>query len=353
MLFKRNAKPLLGLDISTSSIKLVELSESGGGYKVECFSAEPMPPNALTDKIIVDVDAVGDAVRRAVKRAGTRTKLAAVAIGGASVITKTVTMPASISDSELAEQIELQADQYIPFPLEEVSYDFEILGPSAQDPDMVEVLLAATRRENVEHRQAVLEVAGLTAKVVDIEAYALENACRVITYQMPDEGLDKTVALIDFGSTSTTFSVLHDRKVIYTRDQAFGGKQLTEEIMRAYGLTYEEAGRAKKEGGLPNNYKTEILDPFIDDMAQQVNRSLQFFLSSVSTHHDLDQVIVCGGCAAIPGVDERIQDMLGTSTAIANPLGQMKVSSRAKSQGAEAEAPALMTACGLALRSFD
>lgn len=353
MLFKPKAKPKLGVDLSTSSVKLIEISRSGDTYKVESYAAEPMPPNAIVDKVIQDVDAVGDAIRKAAKRAGSRIKDAAVAIGGASVITKTIPMPASLSDQELGDQIELQADQYIPFPLEEVSFDYEIMGASPHDPEMVDVLLAATRRENVEARQAVLEIAGLTAKVVDIEAYALENACRLLTYQMPDEGLDKTVGIADFGATTTTFSVLHDRKIIYTRDQAFGGKQLTEEIMRHYGLSFEEAGKAKREGGLPSNYKPEILDPFIDDMAQQVNRSIQFFLSSQSEFSELDQLIICGGCATIPGAAEHVAERVGCQTVIGDPLGQMKLSSRAKAQLVESDAAALVVACGLAMRSFD
>lgn len=353
MLLKAKAKPMLGLDISTSSVKLIELSKSGTTYKVECYAAEPMPPNAITDKVIADVDAVGEAVRKAVKRSGTRAKLSALAIGGASVITKVIPMPAALSDSELAEQIELQADQYIPFPLEEVSYDFELVGPSENDPEMVDVLLAATRRENVQQREDVMELAGITAKVIDIEAYALENACRLLAAQMPDDGIDKVIAVVDFGSTSTTFSVLSDLSIVYTRDQAFGGKQLTEEIMRHYGLSFEEAGKAKKEGGLPGNYKVEILDPFVDDMAQQVDRSLQFFLSSTSEYSHLDQIIVCGGCAGIPGVAERITERLGTPTIIGDPLRDMKLSSKAKAQLIESDASSLMIACGLALRSFD
>ncbi len=353
MLLKGNSKPMLGLDISTSSVKVIELSQTKAGYRVDHYAAEPTPQDAITDKNIVDVDATGDAVRKAVKRAGSRTKEAVVAIGGAAVITKIIALPASLAGRELEEQVELQAEQYIPFPLEEVSYDFEVQGPSETDPDMVDILIAATRTENVEHRQAVLEAAGLTARVVDIESYALENACGLLTHQMPDQGLDKTIAVVDFGATTTTFSILHDRKVAYTRDQAFGGRQLTDEIMRTYGLSYEEAGKAKKEGGLPGNFEADVLEPFIDDMAQQINRSLQFFLSSTSEHDQLDQVIVCGGCAAIPGVDERIQERLEIPTVIGNPFGEMKLSSRARAQNVEKDAPALMIACGLALRSFD
>lgn len=351
--FGRKSKPVIGLDISSSAVKLVELEKHGNGFSLVCYAAEAMPVGAINEKTVVDIDATADAVRKAVKRSGSSVKHAAVAIGGASVITKVIPMPGNLGDSELGEQIELQADQYIPFPLEEVSYDYEVVGPSRNDPDMVDVLLAATRSENVEQRQAVLDAAGITARVVDIEAYALENACRLLTYQMPDLGVERTIALIDIGATTTTLSVLNDLKIIYTRDQAFGGKQLTEEIMRQYGLSFDEAGKAKKDGGLPDNYRDEVLVPFMDDMAQQVNRSLQFFLSSNSEYETLDQLIICGGCAGIKGVDAHIAERVGIPTVIGNPFGEVKISSKAKAQLAESDASALMIACGLALRSFD
>lgn len=351
--FGRKSKPLIGLDISSSAVKLVEFTRQGNGFALACYAAEGMPAGAINEKSIVDIEAAGEAIRKCVKRSGTNLKDAAIAIGGAAVITKVITMPASLGDDEMGEQIELQADQYIPFPLEEVSYDYEVIGPSDSDPDMVDVLLAATRSENVEQRQEVLAAAGLTAKVVDIEAYALENACRLLTYQMPDLGVERTIAVVDFGATTTTFSVLNDLRIIYTRDQQFGGKQLTEEVMRQYGLSYEEAGKAKKEGGLPDNYQAEVLHPFMDDMAQQVNRSMQFFLSSNSQYESLDLLIICGGCSGIPGADTHIQERTGIPTVIGNPFGEVKVSSKAKAQLAESDAGALMIACGLALRSFD
>ena len=352
MLFKPSSPPLVGIDISTSSVKLIELAKTGNTYRVESFASEPMPANAITDKVIMDVDAAGDALRKAVKRASPGTKNAAVAISG-QVMTKTIQMPAKLSDKDLGEQIELQADQYISQPIEEVAFDYEIMGASQNDPDLVDVLLVAARRESVDKLSSVLELAGLTAKVVDVEAFAMENACKLLTYQMMDEGLDRTIALVDFGAATTSFSVLHDRKIIYTYSSDFGGKQLTEEIMRHYGLTFEEAAKAKKEGGLPGNYKVEILDPFSDDMAQTVNRSLQFFLSSTSEYTHLDQILVCGGCASIPGAAERISEKMGTPAVIGNPFGQMKMSSRAKTQLAGSEPAALLIACGLSLRSFD
>jgi type IV pilus assembly protein PilM len=247
----------------------------------------------------------------------------------------------------------MQADQYIPFPMEEVSFDFEVVGPSEKDPEMLDVLLVATRSENVEQRQAAVQAAGLTARIVDVEAFALENACRLLTHQMPDGGMERGIAVMDFGASSTTFSMLRDLKVSYTRDFAFGGQQLTEEIMRTYGLSMEEAGRSKKEGGLPANFQSEVLDPFIDDMCQQVSRSLQFYLASGSGREQPDQILICGGCANIPGVADVIASRVGIPAERGDPLGQMKISTRALAQGVKKDATALLTACGLALRSFD
>ncbi|MGI9291724.1 MAG: pilus assembly protein PilM [Gammaproteobacteria bacterium] len=352
-MFASRSKPLAGLDITTSSIKFIELVQQGRGYRVECYAAEPSPPNSITEKTIVDADAVGEAVRRAVKRASAKCQEVAIAISGDAAITKVIQMPKALNENDLEAQVEIQADQYIPFPMEEVSFDFQVIGESPNDPDMNDVLLVATRTENVEQRRAAVEAAGLKARIVDVEPFALENACNLLTHQMPEGGMDHQIAVVDFGASSTTFSVLHDLRVVYTRDFTFGGQQLTEEIMRIYGLSLEDAGRAKKEGGLPSNYQPEVLDPFVDDMTQQVSRSLQFFLASGGGREQPDQILVCGGCANIPGVADLIASKVGIPTEIGDPLGQMKLSSRARSQGVEQDATALLTACGLALRSFD
>ena len=351
-LFARKKPPLVGLDISSTSVKLLELSQHGNGYRVEAFAAEPLAPNSVVEKNIADVEAVGEAIKRVAKRSGSRTKTAAVAVAGSSVITKVITMPASLSNEDMESQIELEADQYIPYSLEEVNMDFEILGPSDDNPDTVDVLLAASRSENVDSRVAAVELGGLAAKVVDIEAYTLENAFGLIAPQIPGGVEDKTIAIVDIGATMTTLSVLHDGKIIYTRDQVFGGKQLTEEIQRRYGLSYEEAGMAKRQGGLPDNYIPEVLDPFKDAMVQQVSRSLQFFFSS-SQYNTVSHIVLAGGSASIPGADELIEERVGTSTSVANPFSNMSLASRVKAQALSNDAPALMIACGLALRSFD
>ena len=353
LLFSRKYRQLLGLDITTSSIKLIELALTGGQYRVESYAAEPTPPNSMNEKTLVDPEAVGEAIRRAVKRSGAKSSEVAIAISGDAAITKVIQMPRGLRDSELEAQVEMQADQYIPFPMDEVSYDFEVLGQSEKDGESIDVLLVASRTENVSQRRSAVVAAGLTARIVDVEAFALENACRLMTHQMPDGGIDHSIAVVDFGASSTTFSVLRNLKVVYTRDFAFGGQQLTEEIMRTYGLSMEEAGRAKKEGGLPGNYQAEVLDPFIDDMTQQVSRSMQFYLASGTGREQPDKILICGGCANIPGVADVVQSRVGISAERGDPLGQMKLSSRARAQAVQRDATALLTACGLALRSFD
>ncbi|MBP1152117.1 MULTISPECIES: pilus assembly protein PilM [Methylocaldum] len=344
--------PLLGIDISTAAVKLLELSRNGQNYRVESYAVAPLPLDAVIDKNIAKVEIIGNVIKSVIKQSGTRLKHAAVAVPSSSVITKMISMPASLSDDELEAQIELEADQYIPYSLDEVSLDFEVQGKAEKNPDMVDVLLVASRKENVEDRVAALEMAGLKAEVVDVESYALENACNLILDQLPGYSSDQTIAVADVGSTMTTLNVIHNRRIIYTREQGFGGKQLTEEIQRRYGLSYEEAGLAKKHGGLPDNYQLEVLEPFKQAMAQQIGRSLQFFLSS-SSHRTVDGLVLAGGCGSIQGIDRFVEGILGIPTTSANPFVTMSLAPRVKPQSLSNDAPALMTACGLALRSLD
>jgi type IV pilus assembly protein PilM len=354
-LFGKKKQAMLGLDISSTAVKLLELSKTASRstpFRVHAYAVEPLKANSVVEKNIADVEAVGEAIKNVVRRSGSKAKLVAVAVSGSAVITKIITLPGNLSEREIENQIQVEADQYIPYPLEEVNIDFEVLGPSLKTPDMVEVLLAASRKENVENRVAALELAGLKAAVVDVEAYAVEKAFSLIAEQLPNYGEEHTIAIADVGATNTTLTVIHGKAIVYTREQNFGGKQLTEEIQRRYGLSYEEAGMAKRQGGLPDNYVPEVLNPFKEAMAQQVNRSLQFFFSS-GAHNTVDHIILAGGCASIAGVDELIEEKTDTPTIIANPFAKMSVASSVKAQSLANDAPALMTACGLALRSFD
>lgn len=350
-LFATNNAPLIGVDISSTAVKLLQLSQTGGRYRVEHYAVEPLPPNAVVEKNIVEVEAVGEAIKRALARSGARTKGAAAAVAGSAVITKVIPMQASLGDDDMEDQIQVEAAQYIPYPIEEVSLDFEVLGPVKDNPEMIQVLLAASRSENVEVRASALEIGGLQAKVMDVEAFAMENAFKLIADQL-SVPKDALVALVDVGATMTTLNVLRNQRSIYTREQVFGGKQLTDEVMRRYGLSYEEAGLAKRQGGLPESYEIEVLEPFKEAMVQQVSRLLQFFYAG-SEFNRVDQIVLAGGCASIPGIAEMVEEQIGVLSIVANPLSNMSLSSRVQAQALAQDAPALMIACGLALRSFD
>ncbi len=348
----RKKPPLVGLDISSTAVKLLELSFNGRQYRVESYAVEPLPANSVVEKAIVDAEGVGQAIKRAVKRSGTKAKAAAAAVAGSSVITKHITMPANLSDDEMEGQIMVEADQYIPYPLDEVNIDFEVLGVNEDNRERVDVLLAASKSDNIELRVEAISIGGLTAKVIDIEAYAMENAFHLLREQMPDHGLDKTIAIVDIGATMTTLSVLHNLVTVYSREQAFGGKQLTEGIQRRYGLSYEEAGQAKRQGGLPDDYESELLIPFKNGMAQQVGRALQVFYSSGHYDH-IDHLIMAGGSSSITGIARMIQEREGVPTSVANPFYNMSIAPTVKAQVLSNDSPALMIACGLALRGFN
>lgn len=349
---RQKAQILLGIDISSTAVKLLELSKSGERYRVESYGVEPLPANAVVEKNIADVEGVGDAIARLVSHARPGAKVAAVAVAGSAVITKTIEMDASLSEDEMESQLKVEADQYIPFPLDEVRMDFEITGPVEGNPDRVEVLIAASRTENVEMRTDALEIGGLQAKVVDVEAYAMERAFQLVQPQLPDADELDTVAVFDIGATMTTLNVLHEGRTVYTREQLFGGKQLTEEIQRRYGISMEEAGLAKKTGELPDDYESEVLQPFKEAIVQQVNRSLQFFYGSTQ-FNEVDYILLAGGSASIAGLPDLIQEKVGVGCSVANPFTDMALSNKVSANAITSDAPALMIACGLALRSFE
>lgn len=350
-LFNKKAKTLLGIDISSTSVKLLELSRQGDRYRVEAYAVEPLPASAVIEKNIAELEGVGQALSRVLVKARTSQRSVAVAVAGSAVITKTIEMDAGLSDDEMESQLKIEADQYIPYPLDEVAIDFEVQGPSARNPERVSVLLAACRKENVEVREAALTLAGLTARVVDVEAYALERSFGLLANQLA-ASKGHLVAVVDIGATMTTLSVLHDGRIIYTREQLFGGRQLTEEIQRRYGMTVEQAGLAKKQGGLPEDYVREVLQPFREALVQQVSRSLQFFFAS-GQYHSVDHILLAGGTASVPGLDRLIEQQLGTPTQVANPFAGMTLGSKVNAAALVSDAPAMMIACGLALRSFD
>ncbi len=350
-LFKKKNKAVLGVDISSTSIKLIEIVEQNGRFQVEAYASEALSENAVVEQAINDEESVGESIKKAITRSRSNVKKASVAVAGSAVITKVIQMSEGLSSDEMENQIRIEADQYIPYPLEEVAMDFEEQGPVEGNDGQVNVLLAACRKETVELREDAIEIAGLESSVVDIEAFCVERAYQLIEPQLEGENLD-TVAIIDIGATMTTLNVLHKGATIYTREQMFGGRQLTEEIQRRYGISAQEAMKAKLEGGLPDDYDSEILEPFKESVVQQVSRSLQFFYSS-SQFNDVDYVILAGGTSSLEGLSLLVQEKIGTPAIIANPFADMTLGQKVNAQILANDAPGLLVACGLAMRSFD
>ncbi len=325
-IFNPKAQPLIGLDISSSSVKLVEVAEVGKkSYRIERYAIEPLPKDAVLDGNITNLEAVAESVKRAWKKMATRTKNVAMALPGAAVITKKIVVPAGLREEELEVQVETEANQYIPFALDEVNLDFQVVGPAPSSLEEVEVLIAASRKEKVEDRVAVAQAAGLKAMVMDIEPYAMQIAFEMIEKQLPNNGVDQSIALVDVGANMMNVTVLRNNQSVYNREQAFGGNTLTQDIQRAFGMSLEEAETAKKSGGLPDNYEADVLGPFMENLAQEVTRAMQFFFTSTS-YNQVDHIVLAGGCSVIPGLDEIVATRTQVNTIVANPFANMAVS---------------------------
>lgn len=351
-LFDNRPKALLGIDISSNSIKVIQLGYDGGRYTLEALGSENLPEGALVENTIRNVDAVGQAISKALARSRSSLTHAAVAVTGAAVITKTIEMDAALSDREMESQIVVEADQYIPYALDEVAIDFEVQSLHADNPERAEVLLAACRQDSVDSLIEALEVAGLKAAIVDVEAFAMERAFALLSGRIKPS-IDKPIAaVVDLGATSTTLYVLVDGKIVYSREQPFGGQQLVDEIQRHYQFSPQEALQALRQGTLPGDFETEILEPFSEAIIQQISRSLQFFYSSSQYSH-VDAIVLAGGTALINGLTAHLQDELEVMVMLANPFASMSCSSRVNSRELVQMAPSLMVACGLAMRSFD
>jgi len=332
---------------------MVELGDAGkGNVRIERYAIETLPRDAVVDGNITNLEAVAEAVRRGWKRMGTTTKHVAMALPSAAVITKKIIVPAGQRELDLEVQVESEANQYIPFALDEVNLDFQVIGPAPSSPDEVEVLIAASRKEKVEDRVAVAEAAGLRPLVMDVESYAAQAAFELIERQLPQGGKNQIIALVDVGANVMNVTVFRNDQQVYVREQSFGGNLLTQEVMRQYGMNIEDAEIAKRGGSLPENYESEILRPFLDNLALEASRALQFFFTSTQ-YNQVDHIVLAGGCAVIPGVGEVVAGRTQVSTLIANPFADMSLSQRVKPKGLASDAPSLMIACGLALRRFD
>jgi len=350
-LFGKKIIPVIGLDIGSTSVRLIQLSIHGSGYRIDHFGIEPLSEGVVIDKAVQDVEAISNAISKAVKASGTRAKYCAIAVSGSAVFTKTISLPTNLADADIESHVQIEANQYVPYPLDEVSLDFEILGPSLRNADFMDILLAASKSENVESRQDAIDSAGLKAKVVDVEAFAIANAFELIR-KRDGVSSSEAVSFFDIGFDTTTLLVIKGGRVIYTRDHPFGGHQLLEEAMRRYGMTIVQAGFFERDEEAPEDFEEEVLEPFQLNIVHQISRALQFFASS-SEYSNIGTIYLSGGVASLQGLAPMVQQELGMTTRIADPITGMEIAPNVAISALKRNATNLMIATGLALRGFD
>ena len=350
-IFGTKSPPVMGLDIGSSSIRLLQLSKHGSSFRIDHFAIEPLPSGVIVEKSVQDIDAISDAIQSAVRNSGSNSKYCAVAVSGSAVFTKTISLPSNLADADIESQVQIEANQYIPYPLDEISLDFEVLGPSPRNADMVDILLAASKNENVESRQDALESLGLKAKVVDVESFAIANAFELIRER---DGIrsTETVGIFDVGFDLSTLLILRNGRVVYTRDHPFGGNQLTEEIMRRYEMTPEQAGFFMRGEPGPENFEDEVLEPFMLNVVHQISRALQFYSSSAE-FSNIRTIYLSGTMASLKGLADVVEQELGIKTAVADPVMGIDLAPSVAVTALNRNAPNLMVAMGLAMRGFD
>lgn len=312
---------------------------------------EPLERGWITDGNIEKFDEVAEAVRRVIKKSGTRTKNVAMALPPSAVITKKIVLPGGLSEQELEVQVESEANQYIPFSLDEVSLDFCVIGPSAASAGDVDVLIAASRKDKVQDRQGLAEAAGLNPLILDVESYASRLAADRLIETLPNNGVDAIVALFEIGAFTTSMQVIRNQEVLYDRDQAFGGAQLTQLIVRQYGFSPEEAESKKRSGDLPDDYGTGVLQPFVESMAQEISRAMQFFFTS-TPYNRVDYALLAGGSAALAGLTAAVTQQTSFPCNLVDPFAAMEIGGGVRENKLRREAPSYLTACGLAMRRF-
>jgi type IV pilus assembly protein PilM len=350
---KAKTPPLIGCDISSSAVKMVEITEAGRNvFRVERYAIEPLPKDTVVDGNIANIEACGEAIKRAHKALGTRIKAVALALPAAAVITKKVILPGSQREEDMEVQVQSEANQYIPFSLDEVNLDFQVIGPSSSGEDEVEVLIAASRKEKIEDRVAAAEAAGLKTIVMDVESYASQAAFELICGGASGIRDSDVTVIVDIGATITRVTVLHNGQTVYTREQQIGGNLLTQEVARHFDMPPEEAEAAKRVGNLPENFGPDVLGPFNEKIVLEIQRAMQFFFTSTQ-FNKVDHILLTGGCATLDGLEEMVASRTQVHTLVANPFANMALSSKIKPRQLTVDAPSLMVACGLAMRRFD
>lgn len=347
----KQEKGWVGIDIGSSSVKLVALSKRGKNLALDSYSVVPLPVSAVIDSSVQDVEQVSEAIEKAVKLCSSSLKNAVTAVPSSAVISKKIELSSAFTEFELEDQVKLEADRFIPYPLDEVALDFEVMGPvENSSAELNEIMLVACRRDDVEQREDAINGAGLKCEVVDVDRFSIERAYPLVLAEAAAGS--ELVGLVDIGASTLTLNVFKNGEIVYNREQAFGGNDLSNVIHQQSGMPIAEVEHQLRTGELSEEIQQTLVIPFRSTVSQQVSRALQFFYSS-GPHNELSKLYLLGGTATIGGLADQLQAEVGVVTETANPFVSMAVDSKINPSRLERDAPTLVKACGLALRCFD
>ncbi len=343
---------LLGLDIGSSAIKLVQMKESKGRYALQKFGIKELEPEVIVDGTVMDAGRVVSAIKELIRETGVKLKNVAMSISGHSVIVKKINLP-PMPEDELEGQVRLAAEQYIPFDINEVNLDFHILNPIEQSEDgqpQMSVLLVAAKKDKVNELTELVKGAGLTPAVLDVDAFAIENMYG-INYRIRGEEI---TTLVNLGASVMNVNIVKGETSVFTRDISVGGNRYTEAIQRELGVPYDDAEAAKKggrHGALDADSVNSVIESVNAEVSSEIARSIDYFKSTY-TDGDIERIIMCGGCAKVTGLVQQLSDRMGVKVEIANPFNQVETGSCDFDQGSLAElAPLAAVGVGLALRT--
>lgn len=338
----------IGVDISDSAVKVLSLASAGHSYQVKGCAIVPLPMNAIIDNVINDLEAVGRTILDAKRKAGITATKAVIALPTPLVMSGVIPCNVDFTEKDIEAKIWNEAAHIMPYSLEEISLDFHVLGASAEDELMVDVLYVAARSDEVARRVELLRLAELEAKVVDVDSYAIARTVKWVSGKIPDAGKGKVIAVVDIGATATSLTVLKDFNVIFSLEERFGGRQLTLQIQEKYNLPFAEAGRIKKEGYPAETHETDVLGIFRDTLVAHVKRTLQFFFST-GTISSIDYLLLAGGTVSTPGLTTVLQKEINAPVILVNPFEEMNFETEEDKDFAYKNATSLMLTLGIAL----
>lgn len=348
MLFGSPKKDIVGIDIGSSAVKLVQLRESKGVYHLVSLGIAPLPPEAIVDGAIMDSGTVVEVINNLVQSQKLKTKSVATSISGHSVIIRKIQLPI-MTEEEMEASIQWEAEQYIPFEISEVNIDFQILGPDPNDPSQMNVILVAAKKDFVNDYVAVFNECGLTPIVMDIDCFSMENAFEA-NYESDD---GEVVALVNMGGSAMNVNVLKEGVSVFTRDITVGGNMFNEELQKRLGLSDEDAENVKLGGvvdGVEKVAVDEVVSDATENLLQEVQRSLDFF-SATSSDDKIQKVYITGGVSKSPRVKEMLAERLDMPVDLLDPFSQVVIDEKVfDSEYVDAIGPLMSVAVGLAMR---